>query len=370
MIDLKRPPLRSILIAPLFLWLSSVNASEVTIPHAFQSNTPALAAEVNENFNALDVAVDDNDARIATLEASLASLLNRVTSLEATVTSQASTITSLEAELTTLNSSEVMQLNDYLSVDIASDPRGPLILIEGANLQLANGSGVSNTANGLGNLIVGYDEVLSQIGIADHCSLGTYAVEQDCEDNGFVWANSHKSGSHNVIVGSEHSYSQTMSIVAGSQNVSANHGASVLGGHFNWALGTGSAVVGGSFNTANGASSVIVGGEVNNATGIRGTILGGFRNTASDIDSTVVGGDINTASGPGSVVLGGRLNNATGDAASISGGLENIASGNYSSVSGGNNNEAGGESSTIGGGRGRSNSGDSNWTAGTLNEAL
>lgn len=39
-------------------------AAEVTIPHEFQANTPAVAQEVNDNFTALKDAVDDNDLRI------------------------------------------------------------------------------------------------------------------------------------------------------------------------------------------------------------------------------------------------------------------------------------------------------------------
>jgi hypothetical protein len=46
----------------------AVRASELTIPHAFQSNTPALASEVNNNFSAIKSAVDDNHERISNLE--------------------------------------------------------------------------------------------------------------------------------------------------------------------------------------------------------------------------------------------------------------------------------------------------------------
>ena len=41
-------------------------AGDVTIPNAFSANTTASAAEVNANFNAIETAVDDNDARIDT----------------------------------------------------------------------------------------------------------------------------------------------------------------------------------------------------------------------------------------------------------------------------------------------------------------
>ncbi len=47
------------------IFLGSANADEVTIPNEFQSNTPARASEVNENFSAVKSAVDDNDSRIS-----------------------------------------------------------------------------------------------------------------------------------------------------------------------------------------------------------------------------------------------------------------------------------------------------------------
>lgn len=44
-------------------------AGEVDIPNQFSAGTRAVAAEVNANFDAVEVAVDDNAARIAALEA-------------------------------------------------------------------------------------------------------------------------------------------------------------------------------------------------------------------------------------------------------------------------------------------------------------
>jgi hypothetical protein len=50
-------------------------ADSVNIPHTFESDTPALASEVNANFNAVETAVNDNDSRIAELEAQIVALL-------------------------------------------------------------------------------------------------------------------------------------------------------------------------------------------------------------------------------------------------------------------------------------------------------
>lgn len=47
-------------------------ASDVTIPNVFTSGTTASAAQVNANFAAVEAAVDDNDARIDSLNANAA----------------------------------------------------------------------------------------------------------------------------------------------------------------------------------------------------------------------------------------------------------------------------------------------------------
>ncbi len=53
--------------------LVSVNAlaDTVTIPNTFSSGTPAIAAEVNDNFSAIKTAVDDNDEKINQLKDNL-----------------------------------------------------------------------------------------------------------------------------------------------------------------------------------------------------------------------------------------------------------------------------------------------------------
>ena len=48
---------------------TSAAADDLTIPNTFQLNTPARAADVNANFTAIDVSVNDNAAGIATVAA-------------------------------------------------------------------------------------------------------------------------------------------------------------------------------------------------------------------------------------------------------------------------------------------------------------
>ena len=59
---------RVLLVCSSFLIVLGVSASELTIPNSFSAGTPAIAAEVNENFDAVAVAVNDNNARIAAME--------------------------------------------------------------------------------------------------------------------------------------------------------------------------------------------------------------------------------------------------------------------------------------------------------------
>src|SRR5207253_11308856 len=61
-----------------------------------------------------------------------------------------------------------------------------------------------------------------------------------------------RSGSHNVVVGDEHTYSSFGGLVAGSHNSITGRFASVTGGGFNTASGDHSSVSAGGFNSASG----------------------------------------------------------------------------------------------------------------------
>lgn len=60
-----------IALIPMIFAGSSSWAGSVTIPNTFVAGTTARASEVNANFSAVETAVDDNDARIATNAAAL-----------------------------------------------------------------------------------------------------------------------------------------------------------------------------------------------------------------------------------------------------------------------------------------------------------
>ena len=258
-------------------------------------------------------------------------------------------------------------LATYLSVDTATHE----VVFSGANVHVRSGSGATDddgSLSGLGNLIVGYDE------------------------GGDV-----KTGSHNLVVGAEHTYDSYGGLVAGYDNSITGAYSSVTGGRGNRASGGQASISGGQDNAATGIYASVSGGYQNDATGegasvgggwangglgrysfvgsgydnqahglcssIAGglygdadaeysAVLGGVRSAASGVAASVVGGVDNTASGYYSAVLGGHENDSSSSYSTVSGGDGNEASGLYSSVSGGKEGQADGDHAWVGGGRG------------------
>jgi hypothetical protein len=230
------------------------------------------------------------------------------------------------------------------------------LVITGVNLHIVNGLGTTQTANGLGNLLVGYNEA---------------------RGGGFDL----RTGSHNLIVGQEHNFSSYGGLVIGERNGISGPFAAVSGGHSNAASGANASVTAGFANEATGEESSVTGGTANRAfapdssvsgghdneaTGNTAWVGGGAENNASGICAAVSGGSMNVASGAESTVSGGAENTASGNAASVSGGGVNTASGQGAVVSGGSHNTAAGTVSTVSGGDNRSAPAEFNWVAGTL----
>ena len=287
-------------VALMAVFAPAVQAGDLNVPHSFTAGTPAQAAQVNANFGAVETAVDDIDVRVAALEA-------LVVALQSQNANQQSAINAIQG-------SNVMGINPYVQLtDIVDNNSGALyatVRITGANLQVVSGSGhTAGAANGLGNVIVGYNEKLSS---DVYCSYGDYDNQVDCERSGGVWALDHRSGSHNLIIGSGNNYSRYGGLVSGELNTANNIFASISGGQLNVASGKYSSVSGGGNNHAKGAYSSVSAGSSNNA---RGNY------------SSVSGGGDNQATGGGSSVSGGGNNNADGSKASISGGGSHFTNG-------------------------------------------
>ena len=225
----------------------------------------------------------------------------------------------------------------YLPVDDDGNT-AKTIRFSGVNVQVVNGSGSTATwqgnawRNGLGNLIVGYQEMRSDDG------------DPDTDDSNV------RIGSHNLVVGNQNNYHEWGSQVVGSRNTVLGHLSTVSGGQNNTVLSSCSTVSGGRGNTASGGCSVVGGGSNNAATGGLSTVPGGEGNTASGGFSTVSGGGGNTASGDTSTVSGGSSHTASGIYSTVGGGENNTAAGSRSTVSGGRGNRATGQYSTVIGG--------------------
>ncbi|WP_395621188.1 hypothetical protein [Dokdonella sp.] len=312
---------------------SSAVADSVVIPHTFSANTPARAAEVNDNFSAVASAVNDNAADIGVSSGLIADQAAQILALQSALADQQAAIDVLTASVATLatqlsaiQNSSVMALASNLELIQVPDPNqaGVEYLtaeFHGINIRIVNGQGSTASANGLGNLTVGYNE--TDANAAEVCSDGAQETQPNCVNFGGSWARNHRSGSHNLIVGSGNAYSQYGGLLAGNRNAVTRAYATVSGGRD---------------NLARGENAIVAGGN---------------SNTASSRYTTVAGGGYNRA-----IVIG----------ASVAGGYTNSSAANYANVSGGFGNTATGNYATVGGGRERSASGDYDWRAGTLFE--
>lgn len=162
---------------------------------------------------------------------------------------------------------------------VTSTSNATEFVFEGCNVHVRNGAGQTNSINGVGNLIVGYDAARS-IG-------------------------SDKTGSHNMIIGDDHNYTSYGGFVAGDGNAITDVYASISGGQNNTANAPGASISGGVGNTASGSLSSVSGGTTNTASGPSSNVSGGVFNTASGASSSVSGGSFNTASDSRSNVSGG-----------------------------------------------------------------
>lgn len=223
--------------------------------------------------------------------------------LQATVATLSSENAELKSDMAFVKENTVEGLADYIVV--GDDNNGyPAVQVVDANLKVYTPS----LDEGVGNVIIGFNSASSTI--EPHCSrlvhFGTFLLTQeDCEANGYVWADVHKTGHHNLVIGTSHNYSDRHSIVAGWNNVSAGGGSIAVGED----------------NITGSISSVT--GTTGSVAYRQGAVLGGYQNKANKYATTVIGGGKNVADATYSVVVGGE---------------ETVAEGlNYSVVIGGSN---------------------------------
>jgi len=201
---------------------------------------------------------------------------------------------------------------------------GPHIIFEGVNVHVRSGSGSTDdgcsegnpaceSLTGLGNLTVGYNEQLNASGdFLAVCSDGRFDTEVECESNGGRWSQNHRSGSHNLIVGSWNSYSSYGGAAIGQANRITASYASVTGGHENLASGSFASVTGGVRNSATGPSCAVSGGTNAVAGGDGSSVTGGVGNEAMGTTDSISGGADNLTLGTSSSISGGVRNTTTG----------------------------------------------------------
>jgi len=113
---------------------------------------------------------------------------------------------------------------------------GTTVRFTGVNVQIVSGSGATDApVNGTGNLIVGYNEARG--------------------------GGNDRSGSHNVVVGTQNNFKRFGGIVVGKFNEIGGDYASVTGGNQNTASQRYSSVTGGENNVATGSAACVSGGN-------------------------------------------------------------------------------------------------------------
>lgn len=173
----------------------------------------------------------------AAQETTIAELEARISALEAGAGGN------LETRVTALETNPALALGPFVQVEF-NDLNGLVglhILWSGVNMHVRSGAGSTDEdgiPTGLGNCIVGYNEAPADLTLGE------------------------RAGSHNLIVGAEHRYSDSGELVAGFRNRVRGPYASVSGGFNNEASGPLASVSGGFSNVASGSNASVSGGKV------------------------------------------------------------------------------------------------------------
>lgn len=219
------------------------------------------------------------------------------------------TIETLQLQVETLEAQAMPELAAHLTfVDSSST-----FHLEAANLQVSNGTN-AYLNNGLGNLIIGMngeEEYVDSIG---------------------------RGGSHNLVIGEGHAYSNSHGILHGFNATLTDRYAAVIGGannrvdgaygvaiagqdnvvlddaHFAAAIGGQgnslnadyAAAIAGSANEINGLWSAGIAGIQNNLTGSKAAVVGGRASEVSGVESVIIGSYDSSLDGHQAVIVGGE----------------------------------------------------------------
>jgi hypothetical protein len=286
--------------------LSSTTDDSAVTPNdsAYSSRLNAIEAK-NLDTRLTTLESQNLDSRLTTLSAAVSGaggLSIRVTALEAQnlnarITTLDTTVTGtggLVSRVTALEGADFETRvaaveTKTASMSAATIDNAASVVFSGVNVYVQSGSGsTSGELNGLGNLIIGYNETRPDVSAVN--------------DRG---------GSHNLILGQQNNFGSYGGLIAGTNNSSSASYASVLGGDDNKASKSGAVVVAGKSNTASGFNAVVVAGSGNTASGFNAAVVSGAGNSASNDAAAVGGGSNNVASGKQSTVGGGQNKTAS-----------------------------------------------------------
>jgi len=270
----------ALLLAGLLVTSADGWAQQKTVPPDADTQLRALRQQVAAMRKQLNAARGDLSAestarlgvqlQFSTLQGKMESLIRQ--------------IDALKADLAGMKGNSVLDLNGYLTFEVSNGY--PTAVFRGINVQIVNGMGETQTVNGTGNLIVGYNRPSAGSFV---CSLGSADSASACAADGGVWAQGHKSGSHNIIGGDFNSYSSWGGLVLGLENATSAPYTAVLGGARNRAAGPLATVGGGSSNTASGVFSNDRATTENQATGESAAVSGGAKRSAHGLSEWAAG---------------------------------------------------------------------------------
>ena len=245
----------------------------------------AVKAEPNGQSNFVPWAPKHENG-VKALEAEIVALQKEIAQIQ-------STNAALQRQVNLIASNPSLQIGPFVSVDPNPENgvTGPNIVFTGANLHIVNGALGTGKVNGLGNLIIGYDEATT-LNPGDRSGSHTLVMG---EYNTFT---SHAFGG--VVFGTNNRLDSFFtSILGGTNNLGQSTSSVIVGGDSNAVLeDAGNVVVGGDHNACYGFFDVALGGEGNGVDGGASVIVSGHQNTILMNSHCILGGDnINVADG-------------------------------------------------------------------------
>jgi hypothetical protein len=187
--------------------------------------------EHHHNQGGMPGSLEALQTEVTSLKTDLAGMANNEALLLSQLNAANTLLSSLAARLSAIEtggggtSPALAELAKYVRVDPnpINGLKGPHVIFHDANVHVQSGSGTTAEASGLtglGNLIVGYNEMPVPTG-------GT------------------RGGSHNLVVGPSHAFTSTGGVVFGRGNMISGQYATTLGGVQNSSKGPASSILGG-----------------------------------------------------------------------------------------------------------------------------